>query len=317
MMSFHVYSFFFSFRSGFPPPILLPLPRRFKDTVTPLRAGAVANAVHLALDVALVFWLRWGVVGAALATAFSHWLTAGMLLRAAAARGRLRLADLARPPTWAAVAPVLRSGLLLSTRSVLAMSMLLWSTKLIAGFGAVALASHEILRQVWVLSNQAFTSLDIATQSLVAYHLGRGERGAAAAVFRRTLTLTAGAGVAIAAALLATHAELGALFTADAAVVAQVAGVVPLLAVYMPLDAVASVMDGVLLGSQDLAWLSRTMVVTSAVTGLALLVAARAGWGIAPIWGCIKVLTLGRLVGNGWRILSPDSPIAERPAVAR
>lgn len=59
------------------------------------------------------------------------------------------------------------------------------------------------------------------------------------------------------------------------------------------------------------------MVVTSACTGLGLLVAARAGWGIAPIWGCIKVLTLGRLVGNGWRILSPGSPIAERPAPAR
>lgn len=32
--------------------------------------------------------------------------------------------------------------------------MLLWSTRLIAGFGAVSLAAHEILRQIWVFSNQ-------------------------------------------------------------------------------------------------------------------------------------------------------------------
>ena len=60
---------------------------------------------------------------------------------------------------------MLHNGFHLSTRSMLAMLMLLWSTKLIAGFGAVALAAHEILRQVWVLSNQAFTCLDIATQA--------------------------------------------------------------------------------------------------------------------------------------------------------
>lgn len=40
----------------------------------------------------------------------------------------------------------------------------MWATRLIAGFGAVGLAAHEILRQIWVFSNQAYTSLDIATQ---------------------------------------------------------------------------------------------------------------------------------------------------------
>lgn len=116
---------------------------------------------------------------------------------------------------------MLQSGLFLSTRSLLAMSMLMWATRLIsAGFGAVGLAgggaggvcraspwlpaqfrllaaclhprcvspparaptslpptpstrpaAHEILRQIWVFSNQSFTALDIATQSLVAFHL--------------------------------------------------------------------------------------------------------------------------------------------------
>ncbi len=51
-----------------------------------------------------------------------------------------RAADLARPPTWREVAPLMKNGLLLSTRSLLAMGMLMWATRLIAGFGAVGLA---------------------------------------------------------------------------------------------------------------------------------------------------------------------------------
>jgi hypothetical protein len=35
---------------------------------------------------------------------------------------------------------MMRNGLLLSTRSLLAMGMLMWATRLIAGFGAVGLA---------------------------------------------------------------------------------------------------------------------------------------------------------------------------------
>lgn len=51
-----------------------------------------------------------------------------------------RAPDLARPPTWREVAPMLRNGLFLSARSLLAMGSLMWATRLIAGFGAVGLA---------------------------------------------------------------------------------------------------------------------------------------------------------------------------------
>lgn len=51
---------------------------------------------------------------------------------------------------------------------------------------------------------------------------GKGDRRAAAAVFRRTLGLAVGAGVAIMCALLASRASLPTIFTPDAAVVQQV-----------------------------------------------------------------------------------------------
>lgn len=283
--------------------------RGYKDTVTPLMAGILSNVVHLGLDVALVFWLGMGVTGAALATSLSHWVTVGVLLGMVVRKGYLRLPDLVRVPSWGDVTPMLRSGFFLSTRSILAMAMLLWSTKLIAGFGAVSLAAHEILRQIFIFSNQAYTSLDIATQSLVAFYLGRSDKQRATDVFIRVSQLALMASVVVMAGLLAGRASLPAVFTKDAAVVQLVIKVLPVIAVFMPLDALASVMDGVLLGSQQASWMSQTMVATSAVCACALLGAQAMGLGILSIWCVIKFLTLGRCIGNSWRLLSKDSPL--------
>ena len=272
-------------------------------------AGVISNIVHLGLDIALVFWMGWGVTGAALATSISHWATLLILLGLVVNKGYLKLSDLARPPKWSDVAPTLKNGVFLGTRSILAMSMLMWATKLIAGFGAVTLAAHEILRQVWVFSNQAFTCLDIATQSLVAFYLGRNDKASAAAVFRRTLSLTLVAAVVIFGALMISKDAIPGVFTRDSAVIAKCAMVIPLIAAFMPLDAAASVMDGVLLGSQQAEWMSRTMIVTAACCAVGLTVGQRAGWGLLATWVVIKFLTVGRLIGNAWRIWSPDSPL--------
>ncbi|EFN56262.1 hypothetical protein CHLNCDRAFT_57674 [Chlorella variabilis] len=284
--------------------------RGFKDTKTPLAAGMVGNLIHLGLILALVFGLGWGVAGVGLATSLSHWVALTFLMANVLGRGYVKVGDLLRPPSWAEVAPMMKNGIFLSTRSLLAMGMLMWATRLIAGFGAVGLAAHEILRQIWVFSNQAYTSLDIATQSLVAFHLGKGDRRSAADVFRRTLSLAVFAGVLIMGGLLAAQTSLPGVFTQDAAVVQQVKLVLPLIAVFMPLDAAASVMDGVLLGSQEAGWLSKTMAVTAGVCAVGLLASQRLAWPLTTIWFVIKFLAVGRLIGNAWRLWSRSGPLA-------
>jgi Na+-driven multidrug efflux pump len=89
-----------------------------------------------------VFGAGWGVAGAGLATSLSHWTALAFLLANVLGRGYMKSTDLARPPAWREVAPMLRSGFFLSTRSLLAMGMLMWATRLIAGFGAVGLAGE-------------------------------------------------------------------------------------------------------------------------------------------------------------------------------
>jgi putative MATE family efflux protein len=295
--------------------------RGFKDTYTPLVAGIISNIFHLFLDILLVFTLGWGVTGAALATSLSHWVTILILSGMVVRKGYLKLSDLVRFPSSQDVTPMLKNGFLLSTRSILAMSILMWSTKLIAGFGAASLAAHEILRQIWVFSNQAFTALDIATQSLVAFYLGSKDTKQAASVFKRTLSLTVIAGMVIMIGLLFGANALPGIFTQDGTVIALVAGVMPLVAIFMPLDAMASVMDGVLLGAQEAGWMSKTMIATSVGCGIGLGMAqggGGVGWGLLGVWACIKWLTVGRLFGNAWRIFaSPKSPLGNhRPKTA-
>ena len=70
-------------------------------------------------------------------------------------------------------------------------------------------------------------------------------------------------------------------------------------------------MDGCLLGSQQASWMSRTMVATAAACGLALAGAQFWGLGIMAVWLIIKCLTIGRCIGNAWRLASPESPLGQ------
>lgn len=286
--------------------------RGYKDTASPLRAGIYSNIIHVVLDVAFVFWMNMGAVGAALATTVSLWINFGILFTKICKDGYLDLKDMASYPSFSEISPMLKNGLLLSTRSILGMTILVASTKLITALGAVSLGAHEIIRQIWVVSNQAFTSLDIATQSLIAFYLGRSDTRAAAAVFRRTLGLTAWAGVMTMLALFVYRGNLAAIFTSDIDVITSVSSVIPLIAIFMPFDGIASVMDGVLLGSQQAAWMSKTMVVTACFCALGLLYCSSTPTcTILTVWCVIKMLTTGRFIGNAWKIWSKDSPLGE------
>ena len=282
--------------------------RGFKDTRATLVSSTWSNIAHIVLDVACIFGLHMGALGAAVATTASLWLNWAILAyNISIKHGYLNISDMARYPTFAEVAPMLRHGVLLSTRSLLAMSTLMFATKLAASLGAAALAAHEIIRQIWVVSNQAFTSLDIATQSLVAYYVGRGDKDSAREVFNRTSALTLVAGIMVMSVLLYCTGSLPAIFTSDPAVIAIVASCIPLIAVYMPMDGLASVLDGVLLGSQQVGALSKVMACTSVVCATALVLQSNLPQitvSIVTIWAAIKILTLGRLIGNARRVFS-------------
>eukprot|EP00204_Picochlorum_oklahomense_P004492 CAMPEP_0118799886 /NCGR_PEP_ID=MMETSP1161-20130426/1962_1 /TAXON_ID=249345 /ORGANISM="Picochlorum oklahomensis, Strain CCMP2329" /LENGTH=300 /DNA_ID=CAMNT_0006727649 /DNA_START=43 /DNA_END=945 /DNA_ORIENTATION=+ len=288
--------------------------RGFKDTQATLISSTWSNVAHIILDYICIFGLNMGALGAAVATAISLWLNWAILGSSIVFKHEyLKLEDMKQFPSFSDVAPMLRNGILLSTRSILAMSTVMFATQSMAGLGAAALAAHECIRNIWVVSNQTFTSLDVATQSLVAFYIGHGDRNSAAQVFLRTSALTACAGIVVMAALLFYKETLPTVFTSDPSVMALVTACIPLIAIFMPFDGLASVLDGVLLGSQQTGALSRTMIFTSLMCVLALLVQSHIPHftvSVVSIWAAIKILTVGRLIGNSWHVFSPEtSPV--------
>lgn len=291
--------------------------RGFKDTKATLISSTWSNIAHIALDVVCIFWMNMGAIGAAVATTSSLWLNWAILAyNISFTHGYLKISDMKRYPSFSEVAPMLRNGILLSTRSLLAMSTLMFATKMAASLGAAALAAHEIIRQIWVVSNQAFTSLDIATQSLVAFYLGKGDRESASQVFLRTSALTVFAGIIIMSTLLLCRHILPSMFTSDPAVMALVASCIPLIAIYMPMDGMASVLDGFLMGSEQTGALSKVMAATSAVCACALVMQNNIPSftvTIVTIWAAIKVLTVGRLIGNSYSVFYKSSVYVSPP----
>lgn len=165
---------------------------------------------------------------------------------------------------------------------------------------AASLTSCVGSLQCWVFANQLFTALDIATQSLVAFYLGRGDRRTAAAVFNRTLSLSLVAGVAMCGLLLSQQKNFPAVFSKDPAVVAATAASLPLIAAFLPLDAAASVMDGVLLAAQKAEWMSK--------------VGGQAGGWVAGWMGDVAVAVVaGNGSGDVWEIGMALLPAAAWP----
>lgn len=284
--------------------------RGVRDTRTPLVAAAAANAINLGGDFLLMFWLRWGVAGAALATAASQWVSAAVLVLLLVRRRLLVWEHVSGgPPRPRELAPLARAAAALSVRNMSTMGVIFLGTSMVSAAGAVSLAAHEVLRQLYVVSVQAFSALDVATQALVAGHVGAGDARSAREVLARALVVAVAVGGAVGVALALAAGALPRVFTRDPAVAAAAAAVVPLIAAFMPVDAAAAVLDGGLLGASDTAWVARSTLFVSAVCLAALLGARAAGAGLFGVWAALKTLSAGRTVAAAVRFSQADGPL--------
>lgn len=320
--------------------------RGLRDGRTPLAIAAAANGAHALLAPALMFGPpHMGVSGAAAATFLAEWGAAaayGVLLW----RGRGRLGLDPRPAGWRpfgwksrgsgedgdgdgdglALDPFAAAG-----GAVLARSVLLLGTKTLAAasaarLGTAPLAAHQVLMQLWLLTSFAVDSLAVSGQALVAGALSRGERSTARGLADRLLQLGVAAGAVLAAALLAGGRPLRALFTADPAVDAALAALLPLAVGVLPLNAAVYVLDGVLLGARDFGFLAGAMAGAAGVSAAVLLTGPGAGGlglggggaavtppdpvaGLTGVWVSLVGLMVARLVTLGWRYQSAGGPV--------
>lgn len=168
----------------------------------PLLVTLATNALHLGLDLVLMFQMGMGIRGAAISTATSEWLAAGAYCWLVWQRRdvlvlwpppRVPVNEVRRrllPFLQAGTAVVMRTGSLLGTKTL--------ATAVAARLGPGSVASHQVLMQLWVLSSMLVDSLAVSGQTLIAVNLGKGEAGTARQISERLLQLGLGLGVGMA-----------------------------------------------------------------------------------------------------------------------
>ncbi|HKJ57454.1 MAG TPA: MATE family efflux transporter [Nitriliruptoraceae bacterium] len=283
------------------------------DTTRPLVVVLVANVVNLALNLVLVFGLGWELEGIALATVVAEVITAVWLAVMARRNLGFELGGHGLPDRrqMEALAVVSRD-LFLRTAALVGAIMVISAAA--ARVGTETAAAHQVIWQVYLLLSFLLDGLAVAAQTIMGRAAGAGERDVLRATVNDSLRWAVGVGALLAVILLVGRPLFVAAFTGDAVVAALVATAWWLPAVAMPLHALVFVLDGLLMGAEDYAFI-RTWTVAGSVLGAVMAqVGVTLGAGLLWLWISYEVVMLLRGVpmflrarGEAWL---PDDPAA-------
>ena len=233
--------------------------RGLQDTRTPLVAALAGFSVNAVLSVWFVHGLGWGIAGSAWGTVIAQTGMAAALVRVLVREARRTTAPLRAHP--ARVLAAARGGVPLLVRTLALRAALLLTTWVAAGLGDVPLASYQVTATIWSFLTFALDALAIAAQAITGRALGAGDLGTARAATRLMIRWGVLGGIVLGLAVLALRPVLGPLFTPDAQVQAAIAAGLVVVALGQPLSGFVFVVDGVLIGAGDGAWLARAMLV--------------------------------------------------------
>ncbi|KAI3474243.1 hypothetical protein Pfo_029031 [Paulownia fortunei] len=294
---------FLTLRAFGAPPIVVALAaqgtfRGFKDTKTPLyavgkyynpivcdklqlRAGNLLNTI---LDPILIFSFGLGIGGAAIATVISEYLTALILI------WKLNDEVLLIAPSISGqrVFQYLKSGALLTGRTLAVLTTTTLATSVAAREGPIQMAGHQICFQVWLALSLLNDALALAGQTLLASEYSQGNYGLARQVTYKVLQIGLIMGVALAVILFLGFGALSSLFSTDSEFVAG----------SQPMNAIAFVLDGLYYGVSDFGFAAYSMVLVGLISSTFLLVTA-------SLFGLAGVGLSSR--SGPWRLLWPDT----------
>ena len=155
-------------------------------------------------------------------------------------------------------------------------------------------AAHAILLQLWSLVSYAVDGFAYATETTVGMWLGRGNEARAQASAGAALLWGVGAGTLFAMAYMVGVDAIVKLFTTDAHVQEIIRDLVWMIAFSQPVNALAYIFDGILIGATDTSYLSRAMFLSSVVFTLVValgwsvwgLSLALVWWSAVVLWRC-------------------------------
>lgn len=278
------------------------------DMRTPLIAMIAANILNVVLNLGLVYGADWGIAGAATGTVIAQWVAAvwlaGSVLRKARAAGS------AVRPDAREILDSARNGVPLVIRTLTLRASLLIATAVAATQGDASLAAHQIAVTLVTLLAFALDAIAIAGQALTGRSLGAADPVRTRQLTRRMIGWGVVCGLVAGLLLLAFHSVIPSLFSPDAQVQSALLPVLVVVAVIQPLSGVVFVLDGVLIGAGDgafLAWAGLAVLVVYAPLALAV---QRNDAGLTWLWVAYGGFIAARLVtlyarqrGDRWMVL--------------
>jgi Na+-driven multidrug efflux pump len=150
--------------------------------------------------------------------------------------------------------------------------------------GDVQLAAHQVAGTIVAFLAFGLDAVAIAGQTLTGHALGAGDPSHVRALTRRMICWGIGTGVAAGVGLAASAQWLPWLFTSDPAVQDALVPALLVVAAIQPISGIVFVLDGVLIGAGDGAYLAIAGLVVLAVYVPLVLLVAWADGGFTWLW---------------------------------
>ncbi|KAA1425480.1 MATE family efflux transporter [Mumia zhuanghuii] len=268
--------------------------RGMQDLKTPLYTVVVANIVNVLLNLALVYGLDMGIRGAAIGTTVAQ-LGSGVFLAYVVVRA-VRAQHAPVRPQRSGIHEAARAGVALVVRTLTLRAALLIATAVAATMGSAALAAHQIAVTIVTILAFALDAIAIAGQTLTGRSLGAGDIAGTRSTTRRMIGWGVVSGIVAAVLLLASAPWLPDLFTSDEDVRHLLIGALVVIALTQPISGVVFVLDGVLIGAGDGAYLAWAGVVTLVAYAPLAVAVWLLGGGLVWLWIAYAAFMVARMV---------------------
>ncbi|CAA0836255.1 MATE efflux family protein 2- chloroplastic [Striga hermonthica] len=277
--------------------------RGFKDTKTPLYAVGAGNVLNTVLDPILIFTFGLGISGAAIATVISEYLTALILLWKLSEEVQL----IAPSISGQRVVQYLKSGALLTGRTLAVLITTTIATSMAAREGPIQMAGYQICFEVWLALSLLNDALALAGQTLLASDYSQGNYSLARQVTYKVLQIGLILGAALGVILFLGFGAWCSLFSTDPEVLRIARSGTLFVAGSQPMNAIAFVLDGLYYGVSDFGFAAQSMVLVGLTSSAFLLVTAPS-YGLAGVWGGLFLFMTLRVVAGVLRLSTRTGP---------
>lgn len=233
--------------------------RGLGDTRTPFHASLLTAVLNIPLNYIFIYPSHMGVAGAALGTAIAQ--TVGGLFLTAHIIRRCRVEKVSLTPRGAGVLGALNNAIPLMMRTVILRVIILMEIAVATKLGTQALAANQVVMSIWTFAIYGLDALAMAAQILVGQASGSGHKDRVRLVLSRCLRRGLWIGTLVGTALICSSPFIPMLMTSDSQV--RWAAMLGLFMVsfFMPLISVAFILDGVLMGADDMKALAFLMLI--------------------------------------------------------